>query len=255
MKSANLRGHPNAHKLQVMPTTTDHAIAGASGDIPAVLCTPEGGSGPGVVLIQEIFGINDYILSVAERLAGEGYVVLAPHMYWRIQHPFRVDARGPEDLGPAFEIANEHPPEDGVADIGAALDHLSSHSEVKGGVAVMGFCFGGSMTYLAASAHEPTCAVSYYGSMIGENLDKASGITCPILFHFGDDDPFLPNEHVDGLRAATQGMGNVEILVQAGAGHAFDNDKNPMFANPSAAAASWARTSAFLKTHLNADAS
>ena len=233
-----------------MPTTTDLTIDGASGDIPATLCIPDSGSGPGVVLIQEIFGVNDYIGSVAERLANEGYAVLAPHMYWRIQHPFRIDASGPDDLGPAYEIANQHPPEDGVADIGAALAHLAGRSEVNGGVGLMGFCFGGSMTYLAASAHEPTCAVSYYGSMIGANLDKAAGITCPILFHFGDNDPFLANEDVDGLRAATQGMDNVEILVQEGAGHAFDNDKNPMFANPSAAAASWTRTSAFLSSHL-----
>lgn len=233
-----------------MPTTTDHSIPAATGDIPAVLCTPDSPNGAGIVLIQEIFGVNDYIGSVAERLANEGYVVLAPHMYWRIENPFRVDARGPEDLGPAFEIASQHDAGDGVADIGAALEHL--RGRLSGGVGIMGFCFGGSMTYLAAAAHEPTCAVSYYGSMIGENLDKAAGITCPILFHFGDDDPFLPNEHVDGLRATTEGMENVEILVQAGAGHAFDNDKNPMFANPSAAAASWARTKEFLSTYLNA---
>lgn len=233
-----------------MPTTTDHAIPATGGDIPAILCVPDAANGAGVVLIQEIFGINDYIRSVAERLANEGYVVLAPHMYWRIKQPFRIDARGPEDLGPAYEIASQHRAEDGVADIGAALAHLSNHAEVTAGVGVMGFCFGGSMTYLAASAHDPTCAVSYYGSMIGDNLDKASAITCPILFHFGDDDPFLPNEHVAGLRGATEGRDNVEILVQAGAGHAFDNDKNPMFANPAAAAASWTRTAAFLKTHL-----
>ena len=233
-----------------MPTTYDHTIASDGGDIPALLCVPDKQTGPGIVLIQEIFGVNDYIRGVAERLANIGYVVLAPHMYWRQQHPYRIDARGADDLEPAIAMANGHKNADGVADIGAAIDHLASDPNVGDDVGVMGFCFGGSMTYLAAAAHNPTCAVSYYGSMVGDNLDKAASITCPILFHFGDDDPFLPNEHVTGLRAATKDMDNVEILVQAGAGHAFDNDKNPMFVNPGAAAASWAHTREFLATHL-----
>jgi carboxymethylenebutenolidase len=106
------------------------------------------------------------------------------------------------------------------------------------------------MAYLAAAAHDPACAVSYYGSMIGANLDKAASITCPIQFHFGSDDAFLPNADVDGLGAATEGMDNVEIHVAEGAGHAFDNHRNPMFSNPDAAATAWAKTSAFLAANL-----
>lgn len=233
-----------------MPTSSEIVIPTADGDIPAVLCVPDSGHGPGVVLIQEIFGVNTYIREVAERLAGEGYVALAPQMYWRIQTDFVVEATGPDDLPVAFEVAGKHDPADGVSDAGAALAHLAERSEVDGPVGVMGFCFGGSMTYLAAAAHEPTCAVSYYGSMIGANLDKASSISCPILFHFGGDDPFLPMGDVEGLRTATEGMANVEINVEDGAGHAFDNNRNPMFSNPEAAAAAWARTSAFLAEHL-----
>jgi len=233
-----------------MPTSSEITVTSAAGDIPALLCLPDSGSGPGVVLIQEIFGVNGYIRDVAERLAGEGYVALAPHMYWRIQDDFAVEATGPDDLPTAFEVAGQHDPADGVADIGAALEHLAGRPEVTGPVGVIGFCFGGSMTYLAAAAHEPACAVSYYGSMIGGNLDKASAISCPIQFHFGGDDAFLPNDDVDGLRATTEGMPNVEIFVAEGAGHAFDNHRNPMFSNPDAAAAAWAKTSAFLAAHL-----
>lgn len=231
-------------------TTIELTFPGPDGDVPAVLALPEGGSGPGVVLVQEIFGVNGYIRDVAERLAGEGYVVLAPHMYWRIQENFCIEASGPDDLPAAFEVAGKHDPDDGVKDLGAALTYLADRNEVTGPVAIMGFCFGGSMTYLTAAAHEPACAVSYYGSMIGGNLDKAGAISCPIQFHFGGEDAFLPNEDVDGLRAATADMDNVEILVQNGAGHAFDNHRNPMFSNPDAAAAAWARTSAFLAEHL-----
>ncbi|MEZ5167757.1 MAG: dienelactone hydrolase family protein [Acidimicrobiales bacterium] len=197
-----------------------------------------------------MFGVNTYIRDVAERLADAGYVVLAPHMYWRIDPDFRIEATGPDDLPTAFATAGQHSPDEGVADVGAALTHLAGRDEVTGRVAVMGFCFGGSMAYLAAAAHDPACAVSYYGSMIGANLDKASAITCPILFHFGGDDAFLPMADVEALRAATAAMDNVDIRVHDGAGHAFDNHRNPMFSNPDAAAAAWATTMQFLATHL-----
>jgi carboxymethylenebutenolidase len=233
-----------------MTTSTDILIPGVDGEIPAVLWLPESGRGPGIVLIQEIFGVNGYIRDVAERLAGDGYVVLAPHMFWRIEDDFVIEATGPDDLPAAFEVAQQHDPADGIADVGAALTHLAERPEVEGPVGVIGFCFGGSIAYLAAAAHEPACAVSYYGSMIGTNLDQASAISCPILFHFGGDDPYLPAEDVDGLRAATAGMDNVEILVHEGAGHAFDNHRNPMFSNPDAAAGAWSTTVDFLALHL-----
>ena len=233
-----------------MPTSSDIIVPSPAGDIPALLCVPESGHGPGVVLVQEIFGVNGYIRDVAERLAAEGYVTLAPHMYWRIEPDFAVEATGPDDLPTAFAVAGRHDPDDGVADVGAALTHLAGRPEVDGPVGVMGFCFGGSMAYLAAAAHDPACAVSYYGSMVGANLDKAAAITCPIQFHFGSDDAFLPNDDVEGLRAATEGMENVQIHVAEGAGHAFDNHRNPMFSNPDAAAAAWAKTSAFLAANL-----
>lgn len=233
-----------------MPSAQDITFTAPDGEVPALLVTPDGGTGPGVVLVQEIFGVNQYIREVAERLAGEGYVVLAPHMYWRIQDDFAVEATGPDDLPTAFAVAGRHQPEHGIADLGAALTHLADRAEVDGNVGIIGFCFGGTMSYLAAAHHEPACAVSYYGSGVGSALDLVDRITCPIQFHFGDSDDFLPNEDVDALRAATADMGNVEVHVQAGAGHAFDNHRNPMFANPDAAAAAWARTSAFLAANL-----
>lgn len=231
-------------------TPSDVTIPSPDGDIPALLHLPASGTGPGLVLVQEIFGVNGYIRDVAERLAGEGYVVLAPHMYWRLEKDFAVEATGPDDMGTAFAVAGQHDPDDGVKDLGVVLAHLAERPEVDGPVGIIGFCFGGSMAYLAASAHDPACAVSYYGSMIGGNLDKASAITCPIQFHFGDADDFLSNDDVAALRAATEGMENVEIHVQEGAGHAFDNHRNPMFSNPDAAAAAWTKTSAFLAKHL-----
>ena len=233
-----------------MPTSHDITYPAPDGEVPAVLVTPDAGTGPGIVLVQEIFGVNQYVRDVADRLAGEGYVVLAPHMYWRIEDDFVVEATGPDDLPTAMAVAGQHQPEHGIADLGAAIDHLTGRAEVDGPVGIIGFCFGGTMAYLAAAHHDPAGAVSYYGSGVGSNLDLVHRITCPIQFHFGDHDDFLPNADVDALRTATAAMDNVEVLVQPGAGHAFDNHRNPMFANPEAAAAAWAHTSAFLAATL-----
>jgi len=233
-----------------MSKTRDVHIPSADGDIPAVLTLPESGSGPGLVLIQEIFGVNPYVRSVADRLADEGYVVITPHMFWRIEPDFVIDAKGPDDLPPAMAVASQYLPEHGVNDTGAALAHAAGLSVVTGPVGIIGFCFGGSWSYMAASHHDPACAVAYYGSMIGGNLDLASQITCPILFHFSGEDPFIAASDVAALRNTTSDMSNAEVLVQAGAGHAFDNNHNPMFSKPEAAAAAWSRTSEFLAKHL-----
>ena len=88
-----------------MATTHDITFPAPDGEVPAVLVVPEAGRGPGIVLVQEIFGVNAYIRDVADRLAGEGYVVLAPHMYWRIEDDFVVEATGPDDLPTAFAVA------------------------------------------------------------------------------------------------------------------------------------------------------
>ncbi len=233
-----------------MSTSLDIQIPSNDGDIPAVLTLPDSGSGPGLVLIQEIFGVNPYIRSVADRLAGEGYVVVTPHMFWRIEPDFVIDAKGPDDLPPAMAVAGQYLPEHGINDTGAALTHTGGLDEVTGPVGIIGFCFGGSWSYMAAAHHDPACAVAYYGSMIGGNVDLASQISCPILFHFGGEDPFIAADDVAAVRNATSDMDNAEVLVQADAGHAFDNNHNPMFSKPVAAAAAWSRTSAFLSDHL-----
>jgi carboxymethylenebutenolidase len=114
----------------------------------------------------------------------------------------------------------------------------------------MGFCLGGTLAWFVAAAGDPDVAVSYYGSGVAGGLDQAGTVTCPVIFHFGDSDPYLPNEQVDAIRASVGDRPDVEIHVQAGAGHAFDNHEAPTFWNEAAAAAAWERTVAFLQQHL-----
>jgi carboxymethylenebutenolidase len=114
----------------------------------------------------------------------------------------------------------------------------------------MGFCFGGFQTFMMARHHRPDAAVSYYGSGIATQLDGvAEALTCPILFHFGDNDPFLPNRDVDAIREATAAMGNVTVRQHWMGGHAFDNVLSPFY-QPHQAQLAWGETTAFLTRHL-----
>lgn len=234
-----------------MPTIRTESIARPDGSFDGYLAVPDSGSGPGLLIIQEIFGVNEYIRSVCERVAAMGYVALAPDMFWRQEPGFTVEPeQGEEGMNAAFAKMGGFDFETVGPDVGAAMNHLDGLSETTGGIGVMGFCFGGTVSFLTAAALEPTCAVSYYGSGVAGNLDKSDAITCPILFHFGGDDPYLPNEDAQAVATRFASVDNASVVVQDGAGHAFDNNMNPMFSNPTAAAAAWEVTSAFLAENL-----
>jgi len=210
---------------------------------------PQSGRGPGILLFQEIFGVGSYLRAVAERLAGLGYVVGAPDVFWRLQRNWEA---GHDEAGlqESIELVSRFDFPQGVADCVAALERLRSLPEVSGGTGVMGFCLGGTLAWFVAAAADPDVAVSYYGSGVSGGLDHAGAVTCPVIFHFGDSDPYLPNEQVDAIRASVGDRPDVEIHVQAGAGHAFDNHEAAMFWNEAAAAAAWTRTVDFLQRHL-----
>ena len=231
---------------------TETISGGPDGDFAAHIVTPDSGTGPGLLIIQEIFGVNEYVKSVCDRVAAMGYVALAPDMFHAQEPGFVVEPdEGDEGMGKAFAKMGGFNMETAPAVLGAALDHLKGLPECSGQAAVMGFCFGGTMTFLAAADLDPVCAVSYYGSGVAGLLaDKADSVSCPIMFHFGGDDPFLPNEDSNAVAERFANVDSATVLVQAGAGHAFDNNMNPAFSNPAAAAAAWEHTSAFLAQHL-----
>jgi carboxymethylenebutenolidase len=212
------------------------------------MAVPDAGTGPGVVLLHEALGVTDYTRDVAARLAAFGYVTLVPDLFWRIER--NVDLpHDDEGLVRALEIVGQYDAEAGVRDVEAALAHLRAAPETDGAVGVFGFCFGGAVAYLAACDLDPDCAVSYYGVGLETMLDRLPGLTCPALFHFGDDDAFIPAAALAQLRDAFAAKPNVEVEIYAGAGHAFDNPHAEWHA-PDAAHRAWERTAAFLAAHL-----
>ena len=210
---------------------------------------PESGTGPGLLLIQEIFGISDYIQAVAEDLAGLGYVVGAPDLFWRLEPGFVAD-HDQDGLTRSLEISARFDAEQGVADAAVALDHLAALPEVDGGLGIIGFCLGGTIAYFLAAQSNPDVVVSFYGSGVPDSTDALDRIASPVQFHFGGSDPYIPRDQVARVEAAAAGKSNVEIHVEEDAGHAFHNRKSAMFHMPEPAARAWQRTEEFLGRHL-----
>lgn len=234
--------------------TEQVAAPDGSGEFDVTIVVPDSGTGPGVLLLQEIFGVGEFVIAKADALAAEGFVVSCPDVFWRLERGFAVphDETG---LGDAFDRVTRWSElvDDATkaADLLAALAHLRSLPEVEGRkAAAMGYCLGGRLAYEIAVAGDPDAIVSYYGSGIADRLTDAERVTCPTLFHFGSDDAFIPNEQVDAIGSAFAGRDDVTVVVQEGAGHAFENLYAPAFANEAAAARSWPLTLDFLRRTL-----
>jgi carboxymethylenebutenolidase len=226
------------------PESQPVSVSTADGDLPARLWVPESGTGPGLLLLQEIFGVSDYIRQRGADLAAAGYVVLAPELYWRL------DAGDPDGVEEAMALAGRLDGETTLADALAALQHLRGRDEVRGGTGVIGFCFGGGVAFSVAAADDPDALVSYYGSSIPGHLDLAPSVTAPSLHHFGLADSYIDQAAVERVRAAvTAGTNPVEFETYPGADHAFDNP-DFVFHHPEASALAWERTLAFLSRVL-----
>src|SRR6516225_5442682 len=203
------------------------------GNFKAYLATPAKGSGPGIVLLQEIFGINAYIRSVADYYAEEGYVVLAPDLFWRIEPGIELGFTD-ADRQKAFAYREKFDVDKSVEDIGATIAALKGLPECKGKIGAIGFCLGGLLAYLSASRLGVDCAVSYYGVGIERALNEASKIRCPMVFHIAEKDKYTPPEVVDAIKKSFAERPEIEVYVYPGVDHAFSRKGGNNFDKPAA---------------------
>jgi carboxymethylenebutenolidase len=233
-----------------MPSRVE-SVETPDGSFDLTVWLPEGGTGPGLLLIQEIFGVSDYIQAVADDLAGLGYVVGAPDLFWRLEPGYRAK-HDEEGLKRSLEMVSRFDVAQGVTDAEAALQRLAALHEVEDGLGVIGFCLGGTIAYFLAAQASMDVVVSFYGSGVPDNTDALNRIDCPVQFVFGGSDSYIPRDQIARLEAAAAGKPNVEIHVEEDAGHAFHNRKSSMFHMPEPAARAWQRTEEFLRRHLPA---
>lgn len=214
------------------------------GCLPVQVWHPASGSGPGILLVQEIFGISPYVRARAADLATAGYLVHVPDLYWRLGEP-PLDEDAPDLLPRAMARVQQLPWEQAVADTAAALRNLAASTDPVG---LLGFCYGGGVAFAVAAQENIDALVCYYGSALPALLDLAPSVTAPSLHHFGESDSYIPMETVETIRQAVVRDG-VDFHTYPGADHAFDNTR-PEFHHPEASALAWQRTTAFLADHL-----
>lgn len=199
-----------------------------------------------VVIVQEIFGVNAHIRSVVDMYAHEGYVAIAPALFDRSERGVEL-AYDQAGWKRAFELMGLLKPETALMDIAAAFHQVK---EEERGVAVIGFCYGGLMSWLSATRGEtykmqPDCCVGYYAGGIGKFAEEEPA--CPVMLHFGTVDTHIGAEQREAVAEAHP---EVEIFVYEGAGHAFNRDVDPRSFHANAAALARTRTLEFLRTHV-----
>jgi carboxymethylenebutenolidase len=212
------------------------------------LALPPAGHGPGLVLWQEIFGVNAHIQAVAEQYALDGFVVLAPDCFWRQAPRVELGYEG-DDRQRAVTLMQAYAPEQALADVAAAVSTLRARPEAAGAkVGGFGYCMGGRLAYLAAATAGLDAAVAFYGGGIQTQLDRAPAIKAPMQFHYAALDDHIPPAAVASVRAA---LPAAEVHVYPGALHGFNCWARASYHAPSAALAH-GRTLSFLAHHLAA---
>ena len=212
----------------------------------AYLALPASGYGPGVVVLQEIFGVNDYMRSVADWYAAHGFVALCPDLFWRLERGVQLTG---EQWDKAIDFYQRIDEDKAVEDSAAAMNFLRAHPACSGSVGAVGFCMGGKLAYLLSVRHKPDCAVGYYGVSIEKNLDEANNLASPLLLHIAGADKFCPPEARAQIHAALDKNPLVSIREYPGREHAFGRTGGEHYHAADAELANL-RTLEFFVTHL-----
>jgi carboxymethylenebutenolidase len=231
----------------------DILIQGRDGFFSAYRAPARSGRGPGIVLIQEIFGVNRVMREIADWLAGENYTVICPDLFWRQEPGIQLNEFTQPEWDKAFQLYQGFNEGKGVEDIAATIDFLRRDPASTGKVGTVGYCLGGKLAYLSATRTDSDAAVGYYGVGIEKNLGEAGSIKKPLMLHVAKLDKFVPAEAQAQLHAALDGNAKVTIYDYEGCDHAFARKGGDHY-NMEAANLANTRTLGFFKRNLAAPA-
>ena len=227
-----------------MPSRSEQISAGNQQRFSAYVSVPDAPNGHAVIVLHEIFGITAPVREVADRYASEGYLAIAPDLFWRIEPGLSL-SHSKEDMQRAFAVLAQFDEDLGIADIGCAIDHAKAQPGIDGGVAVVGMCLGGKLAYLASSRLPVDASVAFYGVGIEKNLEDAGQVAAPLLMFFGGLDKYAPPPVRQQIKAATAGNSKVKIRVYESANHGFYTRGEPEVIR-----SAHAEATAFLRRHL-----
>jgi carboxymethylenebutenolidase len=228
----------------------DITLTAKSGDqFSGYLATPPSGSGPGLVVIQEIFGVNQVMRDLTDGFAANGFVALCPDLFWRQEPGIQITDQSEAEWQKAFQLYQGFDADAGMEDIAAAIDHLRGLDGCTDKVGAVGYCLGGFLAYLSATRTSADASVGYYGVAIDSKLDEAANITKPLMLHVAEKDEFCPAEAQAQIHQGLDGHAQVTIHDYAGMDHAFARVGGAHY-DAEAAALANGRTIEFLKSNL-----
>lgn len=209
-------------------------------ELGAYRADPDGKPRGGVVVIQEIFGVNSHIRSICDRLAADGYAAIAPALFDRTEPGFE-SGYSPDEVATARGFIADPDWDAFLRDTDAAREALAD----TGKVGIVGFCLGGSVAFAAATRLSGfSAAVGFYGGKVAAMADEVP--QCPVQLHYGSEDHGIPMSNVDTVRSKRP---DVDVFVYDGAGHGFNCDARASY-HPEAAKLAWGRTMDFLSQHI-----
>ena len=220
------------------------------GSFNAYVAAPKSGKAPGILLLQEIFGVNAWLRSVADRLATKGYLIVAPDMFWRIKPGVELDSTRPEEFQEATGYMRKFSEASAVDDMKSAVAALRAHPGCTGKVASLGYCLGGKLAYLLACRADLDANVGYYPVNLPPALGQARSITKPLMLHLPEEDKFVPAAVQAEIKAALGDNPNITIHTYPGADHAFARESSHGYHKTSAELAD-SRTAEFLRAALS----
>ncbi|MEC4592778.1 MULTISPECIES: dienelactone hydrolase family protein [Nitrospirillum] len=230
-----------------MTTVTINATDGGSFD--AYLAIPAGGKGPGLVLIQEIFGVNASMRALCDHYAALGYTAICPDLFWRQEPGVQLTDQTEAEWQRAFQLYNGFSEASGVEDLIATVDFLRGHEATGGKVGTLGYCLGGKLAFLMATRSDADANVSYYGVGLDGALGEVSAITKPLMLHTAGKDKFSSDETRAKVNAAIEGNHLIVQHVYPEQDHAFARVGGEHY-DAKAADLANQRTATFLKETL-----
>ena len=223
--------------------------AGGNSAVEAYLAKPAGaGPWPGLVILSEVYNVNHWVREVADGYAEQGYLCLAPDLYWR-QEPGRYLQYTPEDQQVARSLGFAMDLDAFTGDMTDYVRTLTDRADCTGNVGSVGYCLGGKLVYLAAARGLIEAGVGYYAVQLDQFLQEAKTLVKPLMLHFAELDTHVPQETVAAVKDALAGKADVEVFDYEGADHGFNRFGYPPY-HPEAAEIAVERSLGFLKRHL-----
>lgn len=229
---------------------SDHiTIKGSDGEFAAYVARPRAVPAPATVVLQELFGVNADIRATCDELAEQGFLAVAPDLFWRLEPGLSLSVSSEEDWQHGLRLYQAYDRDAGVRDVEDTMKAVAKLPDCNGKVGVLGYCLGALMVFLTAVRTDVDAAVAYHGSDTDKYLGESGRLRAPLLMHLGEEDEFIPKSAQAAIKAALADKPNATVYSYPGQRHAFSRHGGAHY-DPASATLAHTRTYQFLHRNL-----